>query len=98
VQRTSTGLELSAEGFDNTRTLTHTSFTFFDRSGQPLAGNPFRINVVEPFSAWWRRSSLGGVFLLRAAFPVAGDATQVNAVLVEFENSLGKTTSARITF
>jgi hypothetical protein len=98
VQRTSTGVELSAEGFDNTRTVTHASFTFYDRSGQPLPGNPFRISVADAFSGWWKRSGLGGLFLMRAAFPVAGDATQLSAVLLELENSLGKTASSRITF
>jgi hypothetical protein len=96
--RTATGVELSVEGFDNTRTVTHVSFTFYDRNGQALAGHPLRMNITDAFIGWWRQSGLGGVFLLKAAFPVAGDATQLTSVMVEFENTIGKAGSSKVSF
>jgi hypothetical protein len=98
ASRTPTGVELSVDAFDNTRTATHVSFTFYDRGGNALSGHPIRMNIADAFANWWRQSGLGGVFALHAAFPVAGDAGQLSAVLVEFENSAGKAGASRLSF
>jgi hypothetical protein len=98
VTRTPTGFEAAIEGFDNTRTLTHATFTFYDSAGKTLGAGPMRLNLTDAFTNWWRQSGLGGAFLLRAAFPVAGDATLVTGVTVEFENSLGRTSMPRVSF
>jgi hypothetical protein len=97
AQRTSTGVEMSLEAFDNTRTATHATFTFFDRAGKTV-GSAMRVNLTEAFASWWRQSGSGGAFVFRAAFPVAGDASQLASADIEFENSLGKTPAARVTF
>ena len=98
VQRTTTGFDLMAEAFDNTRTATHAIFTFHDRSGAVLPVGPMRIPLADAFAAWWRQSGLGGAFVFRASFPVAGDASQLGAVEVEFENSLGRSSATRLSF
>ena len=98
VQRTATGFDLSAEAFDNTRTATHAIFTFYDRNGTGLPAGPMRIPLADAFAAWWRQSGLGGAFVFRASFPVAGDAAQLGAVEVDFENSLGRGSATRISF
>jgi len=98
VQRTATGFDLTAEAFDNTRTATHATFTLHDRNGAVLPAGPMRIPLADAFAAWWRQSGLGGAFVFRASFPVAGDASQLGAVEVEFENSLGRGSATRLSF
>jgi hypothetical protein len=98
MTRTPTGFEAAIEAFDNTRTLTHATFTFYDSAGKVLGAGPMRINLADTFAGWWRQSGLGGAFLLRAAFPVAGDATQVTGIAVDFENSIAKTPVPRAAF
>lgn len=96
--RTTSSIDVRLTGFDNTRTLSGMSFTFYAANGQPLAGMPMRVPVVNAFSRWWTESKLGGVFGFHASFPVTGDISQIRAVEVEIENSSGNTRTERLTF
>lgn len=98
VVRTSSGVELTISGFDNTRSISDLSFTFYSPDGQPLAGMPVKVNAGSDFATWWAASTVGGVFQLRAVFPIAGDASKVTAVQAAAANSAGSATTAKLSF
>jgi hypothetical protein len=97
ARRNGSTLEIDLTGFDNTRAAGSLNFRFFDRSGNPIGG-VITSNIPEIFRSYFDRSPLGGVFRLRAAFPVAGDATIVGSVLVEIANGVGRTELPRLNF
>ncbi len=96
LTRSATGVNLELSGFDNVRTLSEAVFTFSDRDGRPVSSEPIRVRVVEAFVQYFRISQLGGVFLFRAAFPVAGDVSRLASVQVELINSVGPTRVERV--
>lgn len=91
-------LDISVTGFDNTRTAGSFAFTFFDKNGQAIQPGSIRTDWSSTFSTYFRSSSAGGSFTMRATFPVTGDATQIGGVEVEMANSAGTTKTARISF
>lgn len=97
VRRTG-ALDVQITGFDNTRTVSDMSFTFYSAAGQPLAGMPVRVPVARDFERWWQDSKLGGIFSFRASFPVAGDSSQIGSVEVEIVNSSGTSRTQRLIF
>ncbi|HLK49567.1 MAG TPA: hypothetical protein VKT49_15600 [Bryobacteraceae bacterium] len=96
--RSAGSLEVRLTGFDNTRTAGPVAFTFFDRAGNPIAPGPIRTDSAPAFQQYYRTSDLGGIFLIRAVFPVLGDASQVAAFEVSVGNSEGTMLSARTNF
>ena len=96
--RTTSGIDVQFSGFDNTRTLSDVGFTFYSKSGQPLPEMPVKLPVTQEFERWWQDSRLGGIFQLRASFPVSGDASQIGAVEISIVNASGKTDIQRMTF
>jgi hypothetical protein len=90
---TSTSLTLSVSGFDNTRSATRARFTFLSSSGATLAG-PLTADVTDAFAAYFKNAELGGMFVLRATFPITGDVTLISSVKVELTNSAGVTTAS----
>ncbi|MBC7925383.1 MAG: choice-of-anchor D domain-containing protein [Bryobacteraceae bacterium] len=95
--RSASGIDLMLTGFDNSRSLDDLSFTFYS-NGQPLAGMPVRIAAGADFGRWWTTSTLGGVFQVKAAFPISGDASKVTGVDVKVTNSVGTTATERLPF
>ena len=73
--RSAGAVEIDITGFDNTRTLGTLSFTFYDAAGTAIAPGTLRTNAASDFASYFAGSDLGGVFLLRAVFPVTGDAS-----------------------
>ena len=96
ARRNGTNLEIDITGFDNTRGVGSLNFRFFDKSGNALG--VITSTLADQFKAFFDQSNLGGVFRLRASFPVTGDATIVGSVLVEIANSVGRTDLQRLTF
>jgi hypothetical protein len=96
--RTPTGVEVQIIGFDNTRSASQLAFTFYSTSGQVVGAGPIRVDAAEPFSHYFLSSQVGGVFSLRAVFPVAGSPAEIGSVEVEMTNSAGSTRSQRLTF
>ncbi|MBM3745163.1 MAG: choice-of-anchor D domain-containing protein [Acidobacteria bacterium] len=94
--RGSFNLEVSVSGFDNTRSVGQVAFSFFDTAGQILAPGRIAIDAAGEFRRYFESSSLGGVFALRAGFPVTGEVSAVAAVEVEITNSAGVTRSERV--
>ena len=86
VRRTGS-LEVTVNGFDNSRTAGPLVFTFLDRSGQVLA--PIRVDGAAVFAQHFETANAGGLFALRAVFPVTGNASVVDSVDVELANAVG---------
>jgi hypothetical protein len=91
-------IEIRISGFDNARTVSEAAFTFYDKAGQAISTEPVRSKVGEVFTAYFRESALGGLFQLRAFFPVSGDASALGSVQVEMVNSSGSARSERVSF
>ncbi|MCC6587896.1 MAG: choice-of-anchor D domain-containing protein [Bryobacterales bacterium] len=91
-------VEVIATGFDNTRTASQISFVFYDKSGRAINSDPIRAAVADAFSQYFRASQLGGLFSLKASFPVAGDTTQIGAVEVILSSAQGASAPTRAAF
>jgi hypothetical protein len=96
--RTGGGLAISIAGFDNTRSLGALSFTFYDGAGNPIPPGAIRADAAADFSRYFAGSDLGGVFLLRAVFPVTGDAGGVASCEATLANSAGTVKTPRTSF
>jgi hypothetical protein len=95
ASRSSGTIQVQVAGFDNTRTAGRLSFTFYDNAGNPVAPGAIPADATAAFSQYFAGSSLGGNFLLRAAFPVTGDTAGIVYFQVAFTNSAGTSTTAR---
>lgn len=91
-------IEVRVTGFDNTRTVGALTFTFYDAAGSPVVPGTIRADATADFARYFQTSDLGGVFLLRALFPVTGDASGINAFEVQLTNSAGTAKTARTAF
>lgn len=91
-------VEIQVTGFDNTRSLGALSFTFYDAAGNPLPPGTIRTDALADFTRYFGASNLGGVFLLRAVFPVTGDATLVVSCDATLANSAGSAKTQRTYF
>jgi hypothetical protein len=96
-RRNGSNLEIDITGFDNTREVGSLNFRFFDRAGAPLSG-VITATPGDQFRTYFAQSNLGGVFKMRAVFPVTGDATIVGSVLIEIANQVGRTDLQRLNF
>ena len=83
-------------GFDNTRTAGPLAFTFFDQAGSAIPPTP--IQVTADFTDFFQTSGLGGLFVLKAVFPVNGDPSQVAAFDVQMTNTVGATSTGKTAF
>ena len=98
AQRTSAGLDLRLDAFDNTRSTSSMTFTFFDQSGIPLPPGAISFDASGALGQFFASSDLGGVFGLHAFFPVNGNPAQVASVEVKMTNSSGTAQTARLPF
>jgi hypothetical protein len=98
AQRTSAGLDLRLDAFDNTRSTSSMTFTFFDLGGTALPPGPISVDASGALGQFFASSDLGGVFSLHAFFPVNGNPAQVASVEVEMTNSAGTAQTARLAF
>jgi hypothetical protein len=98
AQRTSAGLDLQLDAFDNTRSASSMTFTFFDQSGTPLPPGAVTADASGALGQFFASSDLGGVFSLHAFFPVNGNPAQVASVEVAMTNSSGTAQTARLPF
>jgi hypothetical protein len=90
-------IDVSLTGFDNTRSMSAALFSFYDASGRLLTPEPIRADIRRTFEQFFGTSDTGGVFTMRATFPVQGPAAQINAVEVELQNGAGNTRTQRLT-
>ncbi|MBZ5582032.1 MAG: choice-of-anchor D domain-containing protein [Acidobacteriia bacterium] len=87
--RQANGIEIRITGLDNTRTAGPVVFTFFDAAGNAIAPGSINADASASFRDYFNGSAAGGVFLLKALFPVAGDSSQIAAFEVKLTNSAG---------
>jgi hypothetical protein len=92
--RTASTVELALGGFDNTRTAGPLAFTFRDRGGKILGTGAVRADAAAAFKNHFETANAGGLFFLRAAFPVVGAIAQIDSVDVEMPNSAGAATKS----
>ncbi len=96
--RSGSSLEVQIRGFDNSRTARQLSFTFYDQSGGAVAPGAITAEVADAFKSYFKNSDLGGAFMLRAVFPVTGNAAGVAAVEVDLVNGAGAAHTGRLRF
>lgn len=88
---------VSLTGFDNSRNnRTSLNFQFFDKTGAAM-GAPFTIVPENEWTSYYQTSGMGGVFRLRAVFPVAGDVSLVGSVTTTIANTIGRTEVGKLT-
>jgi hypothetical protein len=88
--RGASSVAVEIAGFDNARSTSELSFIFYDRSGAVLSRGPIRVNLAEQFRSHYANAGGGGLFSVRAVFPVSGNVSLIDAVDVELVNSLGQ--------
>jgi hypothetical protein len=94
----STGtVEVRITGFDNTRTLSQLTFTFYDAAGNALAP-AITTDATKDFAQYFQTADSGGVFLLRAVFPVTGAASAIASFDVGLTNSAATAKTAHTVF
>jgi hypothetical protein len=98
ASRSTGSIQVQVTGFDNTRTAGPLAFTFFDAGGNPIAPGTIHADGTAAFASFFSSSGLGGVFALKAVFPITGNADQIVAVETEFINSAGTAQSPRTNF
>ncbi len=89
ARRASASVEVTLAAFDNTRSAAELGFTFFDNGGRMIGRSAIRVDAAADFRRYFDSSALGGVFSLRAVFPVRGDVSAIGSVDVEVVNSQG---------
>lgn len=89
-------VDVQVEGFDNTRSASRLAFTFYDRNGTAVPPGAVRVDATADFRRYFEVTDLGGLFGVRARFPVSGDAAALDAVEVEIVNGAGAARSGRI--
>jgi hypothetical protein len=87
--RAAYSVEVEVRGFDNTRSASALAFTFRDRNGGAIGRGPVRVDAAQDFRRYFEAATLGGVFSLRAVFPVRGNVSEIGSVEVEVVNSQG---------
>jgi hypothetical protein len=90
------GVDVRVTGFDTSRSVARLAFTFIDHGGRMVAPGAIEVNVIEPFRQYFEGTDFGGMFALRAVFPVTGDPANLVSVEVELLNSYGPIRTARV--
>lgn len=96
LSRRTGAIDVAITGFDNTRTSGKCAFTFYDKNGQMMQPGPISADWSESFFNYYRSSRVGGMFAMRATFPVTGDASNIGGVEIEMTNSSGIARTSRI--
>lgn len=87
LQRGQGTVDVVVTGFDNHRSAGNVVFTFTDKAGRELPA--VSAEAAQAFTAFFRDSTMGGLFRLTARFPVTGDAGQLARVAVRLANGVG---------
>jgi hypothetical protein len=74
------------------------TFTFYDAAGNVIAPGAIVADAEKEFAGYFAGSGLGGIFLLRAVFPVNGNTSGVVACETKLVNSAGTATTQRTVF
>ena len=82
-------------GYDNVRTVSQMTFTFYDARDAAIAPGPIKVDLASKFRDYFETTA-GGDFKLRVVFPVIGKVSDIVSLEVETANSAGSTRSARV--
>lgn len=95
AKRESNALDVTVNGFDNTRTAGQLSFSFFDSQGA-FIGKPITADFTELFYQYFYQSeyNAGGMFKMTAHFPVTGGTGQIHSVQLDLINTSGDAQSS----
>jgi HYDIN/CFA65/VesB-like, Ig-like domain len=97
AERTPGQITVSIWGFDNSRTAGSLAFQFYNKAGGAIGGL-LSADAVKDFQQFFSASpDGGGAFLLKASFPVSGDATAIGSVDVRMANGIDVTHLDRVT-
>ena len=89
LERATNGVLVTADGFDNTRTASTVSFTFYDSTNRQI-GQPIPVDATAQFQSYFPNAGTG-LFGLKQAFNVTGDVSAIGSVAVSVTNSQGTT-------
>ncbi len=93
--RAASSLELQISGFDASRSASRVTFTFYDREGKVVHPGAIPVEVGQAFRQYFQASDFGGLFLLRAVFPVIGNGLRIVSYEIEMMNGHGSTRASR---
>lgn len=94
LSRATGTLTVVVSGFDNTRSASTAVFRFFDANSQIIGSTSgIEVTVGDVFGAFFRGATTGGLFSMRAAFPIQGDISVIDRVEVMLRNKLGPSLS-----
>jgi len=94
---TTSDLDVTLTGFDNTYAAGAMTFTFYDRSGK-LLGAPIQADFSSQFHLLYQGQTGGSAFLMLVSFPVTGNVAAVGSVDVQLTNTAGSTTVSGLKF
>jgi hypothetical protein len=94
--RSAGAIEIRLAGFDNTRTAGTVVYTFYDALGNALPA--ISVDNSADFARFFADSDAGGAFVLRAVFPVTGDASRITEFAVQMTNLAGTAVTGRTRF
>ena len=85
---------LTIQGYDNTRSISSLSFTFYTASGAVVSPGAMTVDVTQNFANYFQTNAqIGGSFVLTATFPVTGDIAKIVSVTTVLKNDAGTTTT-----
>jgi hypothetical protein len=96
--RQTSAVTVDITAFDNTRSASMLTFTFYDSGGNVILPGAINYDSAAAFGSYFAASDDGGQFALSAYFPVNGQPSNVSAFTVQMVNSAGTTTTARESF
>jgi hypothetical protein len=82
-------VSVALTGFDNTRSASMATFTFYDAQNRVLGGGSLSTDAGAAFSQFFANAQMGGAFVLRAVFPVTGAVASIDSAEVTLLNSAG---------
>ena len=74
------------------------AFTFYARDGRAVSFGAINVDATDSFRSYFATAALGGMFSLKASFPVTGSPDEIDSVEMELVNSQGNTRTERIKF
>ena len=89
-------LEFEITGYDNTRTVDGLTFTFYTAKGEAVQPGVIRVNGAAEFQRYFEGATAGGVFTLKAVFPVTGGIGEITSCDVILANGSGSTQIGKI--
>ena len=96
--RTAKSVDVEVTGFDNTRSASKLAFTFYARDGRAVSFGAINVDATDSFRSYFATAALGGMFSLKASFPVTGSPEEIDSVEMELVNSQGNTRTERLKF